>query len=295
MNDSSRFKISFDEESPEPQIQDEIEDLRIDKLRQRINLLSFLIPGLIGVIVLFGYLDIKNRFEKVNSSGTTDLQTLSTTMESQFSSLSVRQAKLESLLTKNTSKFEKTIVSLKIRLEKAEKTIAKNITSSKTGSQKLETKIAGIDKTLAPINADIKKLAAEIKTLQRKLKKDVSKLAGSFNQARKDLDKLDEINQVKSDISNLSSTKLDKKMFEVALRHEEKLYRQRLNLLKESFNKQLEIMYKKMGVIEESQKKLSSKRSSPAQKTTVKPPAPQKKTTQKKTSSTSGIVEKNIK
>ena len=283
MNDSesSRFKISFDEESPEPQIQDEIEDLRIDKLKQRINLLSFLIPGLIGVIVLFGYLDIKNRFEKVNSSGTTDLQTLSTTMESQFSSLSVRQAKLESLLTKNTSKFEKTIVSLKIRLEKAEKTIAKNITSSKTGKQKLETKIAGIDKTLAPINADIKKLAAEIKTLQRKLKKDVSKLTGSFNQARKDLDKLDEINQVKSDISNLSSTKLDKKMFEVALRHEEKLYRQRLNLLKESFNKQLEIMYKKMGVIEERQKKLSSKRAGAAQKTTVKPPAPQKKTTQK--------------
>ena len=186
--DSSRFKISFDEESPEPQIQDEIEDLRIDKLRQRINLLSFLIPGLIGVIVLFGYLDIKNRFENVHSSGTTDLQTLSKTMESQFSSLSVRQAKLESLLTKNTSKFEKTIVSLKIRLEKAEKTIAKNITSSKTGNQKLKTKIAGIDKTVAPIHANIKKLSAEIKameteikaleteikTLQRKLKKDVS-------------------------------------------------------------------------------------------------------------------------
>ena len=118
--DSSRFKISFDEKSPDTPIQSEIEDLRIDKLRQRINLLSFLIPALIGIIVLFGYFDIKNRFEKVAGSGSTNLQTLSKTMESQFSSLSIRQAKLESQLTKNVSKFEKSIVSLKIRLEKAD-------------------------------------------------------------------------------------------------------------------------------------------------------------------------------
>jgi predicted nucleic acid-binding Zn-ribbon protein len=281
--DSSRFKISFDENSPDTPIQDEIGDLRIDKLRQRINLLSFLIPALIGVIVLFGYFDIKNRFEKVYGSGTTDLQTLSKKMESQFSSLSIRQAKLESQLTKNDSKFEKSMVSLKIRLEKAEKTISKNITSSKTGNQKLETKIAGIDKTLAPFKADIRKLAAEIKameteikTLQRKLKKDVSTLAGSFKQARKGLDKSDEINQIKSDISRLSSSKLNKNMFELAIKHEEKLYQQKLNILKKSFNDQLETMRKKMDLIEERQKKLSTKQSGAAKTTTVKPPSPQK-------------------
>jgi len=83
-------------------------------------------------------------------------------------------------------------------------------------------------------------------------------------------------------------------MFDLAIRHEEKLYQQKLDNLKKNFNQQLEVMRKELDLIADRQEKLQTKHSGTANTTTATPPPPQKTTTPKETSSGNGIVEKDI-
>lgn len=290
----SRFKISFDEEPSEPQLQDQVEDLRINKLNQRINWLTFLLPCLIGALMLFGYFDIKKRFENLSSSGITEVQTLSKTMESRFSSLSIRQAKLESMMTKEFSDFDKSVIALKIRIEKAEKAVNKNVTSSKTENKDLESRIEEVDKSIPPIKAEVLALSESVKTLEKRLKKDLEGLSASLKEVRNDYKKVakamensEQLDQIGKDLSELSSAKLDKKMFDLALRHEERLFQQRLDQAIVSLEEQLLGINKRLQKLEQT--RVSEEKAAPAEKKPAKtaPPPEQK-------SSPGGITEKVI-
>ena len=60
-NSNSRFQFSADDDEPEAIVQDELRELKIEKLGQRVTLLTILIPCMIGVILVITYLDIKDR------------------------------------------------------------------------------------------------------------------------------------------------------------------------------------------------------------------------------------------
>jgi len=290
----SRFKISFDEEPSEPQPQDQVEDLRIEKLNQRINWLTFLLPCLIGALLLFGYFDIKKRFENLSSSGITEVQTLSKTMESRFSSLSIRQAKLESMMTKEFSDFDKSVIALKIRIEKAEKVINKNVNSSKTESKDLESRIENVDQSIAPIKAQVLALSESVKSLENRLKKNLDGLSTALKEVRNDYKKVaqalensEQLDQIRKELADLSSAKLDKKMFDLALRHEERLFQQKLDQSMVSLNEQLLGINKRLQKLEQTRP--SAEKAAPADKPPAKtapPPEPK--------SSAGGITEKVI-
>jgi len=95
-NDSSKFKIRFDDEGPldnggtEPPIHEEVESLRLKKLSRKINLFAFLIICLLGLVFAYGYFDVRNRVDNSDISGSSGVQTLSKDLDSKFSSLSIR-------------------------------------------------------------------------------------------------------------------------------------------------------------------------------------------------------------
>ena len=274
---SSRFKIRFDEtvERPDAQVQDELEDLRIEKLKKRINLLSTLLLVLIGGGVLIGYLDIRKRFDKIHGSETAEIQTISKDLESRFSSLSIKQAKLESQLTNKFSDIEKITLSFRIRLKKIEKVLNSFKLSESDNEKKLSNKIADINHALIPIKKELKKfesevkgLEGEVKGLEKQVSKNFSKLSASHEKTKNEMGRLKELNKIKKDIISLSSTKLDKRMFDLAIRHEEKLSQQKFNLLQKSLSDQLAAIQKKISAIESLQKKIPAKvpQSSPVKK-----------------------------
>ena len=298
MSDRERFKIRFDEEGPEAEtLREDVENLHIDKLRRRINRVAFLVPVLIGAVLAFGYLDIRNRFDKNIGSGSSNVQTLSKSLASNFSSLSIRQAKLESLLEEKLSEIEKTTVSLKIQLAKAQNVLSKNINSTQSGAKQLQNKIADIDQSLAPLNKAIasvqqqfEQISAEIKTVKKELAAGLSRLDKDVQQARSGFKDLQEL---KTDISKIDSAKLDKKMFELAIRHEEKLYQKKLEVLSTSLSSQLDAINKQIAAIERAQQKISA--SSPSVATPpLKAPASPQPTTGKANAETGGILEKNL-
>lgn len=291
---SSRFKIRFDEtvERPDAQVQDELEDLRIGKLKKRINLLSTLLLVLIGGGVLIGYLDIRKRFDKIHGSETAEIQTISKDLESRFSSLSIKQAKLESQLTNKFSDIEKITLSFRIRLKKIE-TVLNSFKLSKSNNEKeLNNKIAGINHALIPIKKELKKfesevkgLEGEVKGLEKQVSKNFSKLSASHEKTKNEMGRLKELNKIKKDIISLSSTKLDKRMFDLAIRHEEKLFQQKFNLLQKSLSDQLAAIQKKISTIESLQKKIPAK---------VPQSSPVKKQNKNQSTKSESITEKDI-
>ena len=116
-NESTRFKMRADDEKPDIPVQRRRDDLRIEKLKKRITRISILITCLIGVVILFAYLDLKKSISRTDSTGSMGVQTLSKELESRFSSLSVRQANLKDVITKRVEAIEKSVASIQANLK----------------------------------------------------------------------------------------------------------------------------------------------------------------------------------
>lgn len=280
-NGSPKFKIRFDDEGPfdakgtEPPLQEKVENLRLKKLSHRINLFAVLISCLLALILVFGYFDIRKKFDNIHLSGSSDIQALSKDLDSKFSSLSIRQAKIEALLNEKISAMEKTAARLEQNLKQTEKALSV-IRSSTPDKQEIAGIIAEIDKTLAPINTDIKKLSSEIKkisseakSLQDKFDKESGKLATAVSGLQK------EISMLKTDTATLASTRVDKKTFDLASRHEEKFYQQKLNNLEKSLSEKIVALRNLIKALEDKQNKSAATGATPpAQPPVLSAPPP---------------------
>ncbi|MDF1592631.1 MAG: hypothetical protein P1P89_14035 [Desulfobacterales bacterium] len=260
-NGSPKFKIRFDDEGPfdpkgpEPPLQEKVENLRLNKLNRRINLFAVLVPCLLAFILVFGYFDIRKKFDNIHISESSDVQALSKDLDSKFSSLSIRQAKIESLLNEKISAMEKTAARLEQNLEQTEKALA-GVRSSTPDKQELAGIIAEMDKTLEPIHTDLKKLSSEIKkissegkSLQDKLDKQSGTLATAVGSLQK------EISVLKADTAALGSTRVDKKTFDLTSRHQEKFYQQKINDLEKSLSEKIGVLRNQIKALEDKQKK----------------------------------------
>ncbi len=298
--ENPRFKIRFDEDASavddESSLQGAVDNLRIDKLRRKTNLMALLIPLLIGTVAVFGYLDLRNRYDKNLSTGSSEVQSLSKALESKFSSLSIRQAKLESLLPEKLAEIENATVALKIKLQQAETLLNNNLKASKSGNQALQERIEDVDKSIAPLQAEMKKLESQITSLEGRVSKELSTLSDGIDKTRKDVkDVLKQASQqasaaLEGRLDDRLEKKLDKKMFELAIRHQERLEQMTTRL-----SEQVQALQKKVSLLEEQQKAsgtrpgLRSEPASPDQP--AAPPAPEKPAERK---TPDGIVEKDL-
>lgn len=255
-NDFSKFKISLDDEgpfdvkAPKPPIQGKIEDLRIKKLNRKINLFAILMPLLLALIFVFGYFDIRKRSDSMAISGTPDIQALSRDLDSKFSSLSVRQAKLEAMLNTQLSEIKKTVSRFEKQLEQTQQALSA-AASSAPGKEKITEIMAEVEKALAPVHADIKKLASEIKkissdakSLQDRYEKEFDKLATAGRALQK------EIGLLKSHTDALAASRVDKKTFELNDRFREKFYQQKRNDLEKSLLEKIDALRRQLSALE---------------------------------------------
>lgn len=281
---SPKFKIRFDDESPlnskdtEPPIQDEVDNLRFTKLSRKINLFAVLISCLLGLILVFGYLHISKKFDNMQVPGSSDIQSLSRDLDSKFSSLSIRQAKIEALLNEKISAMEKTAYNLEQNMEKTEKTLS-GVQASRPGKEEMDGIIAEIEKKLIPLQSEIKKISSETKSLQDKFDKDSGKLATGIGDIQQ------EIKKIKTDSADLASSRVDKKTFDLTVRHQERFFNQKLADLEKSLSEKIESLRNQITALEAMQKKTAvtgaatkTQRpvpSAPPQVETVKPAIPQ--------------------
>lgn len=263
-NDSPKFKIRFDDEgsydakSPEPPLQEKVENLRLKKLNRKINLFAVLVPCLLALMLIFVYFDIRNTFDNIHISESSEVQTLAKELDSKFSSLSIRQAKIEALLNEKISAMEKTAARLEQNLDQTEKALS-GVRASTPDKQELAGIIAEFEKSFIPISAEVKKLSLELKkssseakALQDKFDKESGKLATAVSGLQK------EVNTLKTDTAALTSSRADKQKIDLAVQHIERFVPQKLNDLEKSLSEKIDALRNQIKALEDKQKKTTA-------------------------------------
>ncbi len=169
------FKMG-DDDLPEPE-EPPVEDLLLtselppqpyDRLRRRITVLGVLMPLLLAGLIVAGYLDIKRRVSQTENTGSMEVLNLSRDLESSFSSLSVRQAKLEEAMGKMVAEVEKKNAALKTGLQAELQKAVAEVKSLKKSLAELNQRLAGVEKKQ---RSEVDRLKGELKSLRAELKR----------------------------------------------------------------------------------------------------------------------------
>ncbi len=209
-DDTSRFTIRNGEAVQDSDYISDAENLRIEKLGTRVTLVAVLIPCLLVVVLAVAYLDIKHRVINTQNTGSMGVQNLSKDLESRFSNLSLKQAKIEEQLIEHTKTLETATAALQVNLKKVAAETSR-ITDGKSDrseltalSNKTAASIAALQKDLAELNTSYSKfdneLSAQILLMADGLKKDQGRLA-----------------EIEKKAQRLESEKLSKESMDLAL------------------------------------------------------------------------------
>ena len=253
---SKEFQIRIDEESPDNVFQDEIKNLRLEKLSKRVTIISILITCFICILLFLVYFDLRNRVTANQSSGVTNIQSMSKDFDTRLNELSSQFSKIEESLASNISSYEKKISSLKFRIYRVENK-NKKLISSKAYKQDQDI-----------LKNEINKFSIKLDNLDVIFSGKLTGLSAEQNAIKKDLAKLT------ADISSLVSQKKINRIFlDDQLKKQEKNQQQELNQIKKELKTKLLSMQKQLKEFDK-RLKLSGKKSPNTSKpvSPVKPP-----------------------
>lgn len=151
----------------------EINSLKIDKLSNRITIISIIIPCLIGAILIFAYLDMKERVVGADLTKKTQFETISQQLEEKLNALDVKIAKNRFNFDNKLPELEKKNISLegqiaklstlkadnkniKSLFSKIENRIDNNTNQNKTAGLAIKNNKIELDKTTQKIKANTK-------------------------------------------------------------------------------------------------------------------------------------------
>lgn len=163
-----------DNEIPASMYHEEINTLKIDKLSNRVTIISIIIPCLIGAILIFAYLDMKERVVDVDLTKQTQVDRISQQLDEKLNALDVKIAKNRFDLDSKLPEMNKKSISLEGQIAKVATTKVdkKAITSqlkkletrvTKTANQAIEKLNKQTLSTIAKNQKQIDKTALQIK------------------------------------------------------------------------------------------------------------------------------------
>ena len=226
-------EIRMKEEGSDFSYQDEMRELRLEsqvqKLNQRITLLSILIPCLLGAILLFAYLEFNDRLNKtMMRSG--QVEALSEDLDDKIASLSHQYGELEKLLSDSIANLKKTNALIEKDLKENQRETKKLTTSKvdkKTLEQAIQKESAQTAKTLEAVRNELDGQKQAVENLDATLKKEVVQIAQVIETLKANRQRQD------SAIKDLSEHKLDKKDFGNILQDKWSGYQANISLLRQ--------------------------------------------------------------
>jgi len=233
---TTTFKMSKEERSPDSLYGEEVLALRIEKVNQKVTLFSILVPCIVGVIILITYLDLRSRVADVNTSKQSDVQTLTEDLEKRLDSIKKEYAELESSLDKKISYIDKNTYLIKETLAKSDKSL-KNLKSSMVDKKEQEILIAKLDKKIVPIQKGMNDVSGKIETLEQALNTKIGTLSKSVDKSN-------------TDISNLSTNKMDKDSLDIKLLNEKKYYQQLISQMQKDLQSKITSLQNKISALE---------------------------------------------
>lgn len=239
--ESSGFRMRIDGEDTDTEYEEQIGDLRISKLSQRVTIITILIPCLFGAMLFFAYLNMKKDVDTTFISEAEEVRKLSKVFESRLSALSLENKTREESLAGKLSDIDKTIGSLKGKVEQNRKK-ANTITATKASKKAVSASVSKIDTSITGLQQDLVALSKEIKDLDTTLKGELGGLADALDQQEQDDEGL------RKELVDLA----------VQLDDLQKTYQQKLNQVKKVLEAKIVAVQKEIGRIERTQPKTES-------------------------------------
>ncbi len=134
---------------------DELNSLRIDKLSNRVTIISIIIPCLIGAVLFFAYMDMKEQVLDVDTSKQSQVEQISELFDSKLNALDVR-------IARNRFDLDKELPEIKNRATQIEGLVTKTA-NTKMDKKDAQAAIASIEKK---INTDLSKIKADMQALE---------------------------------------------------------------------------------------------------------------------------------
>jgi hypothetical protein len=255
-SNQGKFKMRLDADVDEASASNQVDELRMEKLSQRVTMISILIPVLIVVVLVIAYMDIKQRVIRTEDTGTSGVQKLSEDMESRFSTLSLRQAKLEELLKRSSDMNNQSLAKIQVNLKKLEdrlKGVGKGLTSKKD----LNAKLDPIDKKIANLSGAMDENKAGLAKIDQQMQTTLSQMGQTLS------DRGNQIKQLQEKVNGLDQAKIDKPALDLAMKLE-------MLKIKQSFIERLDNIEARIKTLESKIK--SQRQAAPApQKLPAKP------------------------
>jgi len=139
----SEFRFNGDDPESETFYHEEFKDLRVEKLSQRVTLLTILLPCLIAVTIYFGYQNLSGRVSQSHDTGSLEIQRLTEKLED---------------LSKN---FNEKLITFSTTLS----------TQDKDFGTTIEGRLFAINKNIGKLQHDIKSLNEDLKSINEDLKR----------------------------------------------------------------------------------------------------------------------------
>lgn len=199
---ASEFKISLDDETVDPDDtgapikKPEAGKKKVEKSTdRRFSRLTFVLFALMIVVVIAGYMDIRNRLLSFHSTGSQETRHLSEDLQSKFSTLSNQFATLEESikgLTDSGSTLSASVASLDEALKKLE-TSMNGIKSSKADKSRLDSALKDVDKRISPLSEEIKKVSADAGVMSAKLNAGLTEMSSASARVLNDIQSLNAV------------------------------------------------------------------------------------------------------
>jgi len=196
----------------------DINTLKIDKLSNRVTIISIIIPCIIGVILIFAYLDMKERMVDVDLTKKNQFEQMSMQVEEKLNALEIKIAKNQFDLENKLPELEKKNISFEGQIAKLSTLKADNKTIKKRFS-KIEKRVsnnASQDKTtLMTIERINQETLASIKESQNEFNKITQQIKDDTNLFKEEFDsRLLELSDFELQLGELgkNNSLLDKKI-----------------------------------------------------------------------------------
>ena len=207
------FRFNADDQEPDEFYHEEIKDRRIEKLNQRLTLLTILLPCLFAVAIYFGYRDLTGRVSQGRDSGNLEVQKLSEQMEAFSKTFNEKLVTFSKTLSDQDQDFGNSIAGKLNTINKNIDVLNKNLNTLNDSLKQTKSALKKLDRakadkssqkaviadlkaelnplkkgvlSLAEIRADVKSVSSEIKNLESRMSEEMTKIAANDAKFKKE-------------------------------------------------------------------------------------------------------------
>jgi len=277
MMEQDKFRFQLGEEEPEPPAIDEALQRRVHKLSQRMSFLTLMLPCLIALVLYVAYRDISLRVAQTQHSELQSVDRLAADLQLKTDALLARVSELEATVGAKLDDASKSVFALQEGIKKTEAAVERQNTD-KADKKELQDSAARVDAALAALSKDLQghtrevqgltkdlqalapfreelgsasalrndvaSVSARLQKLENSLGKDLTGLAGYMDRNKA------ELTQIKTELANLQSRKLDRESIDLEVLKAKKSYQTALDQEMSRIEKTLSAIQRRLDQIE---------------------------------------------